>query len=132
MAEEGLRPELVLCSPARRAADTWSLVSEQLPHKPPVKTLEDLYHTSPGTLLALIRELPDSVDSVLLVGHNPTFEDLALSLSGGGNEESLSDMARKYPTGALAVIDFPVQRWREVDVGAGSLRMFIRPKMLRS
>ncbi|MGD2120638.1 MAG: histidine phosphatase family protein [Gemmatimonadota bacterium] len=132
MADEGLEPELVLCSPARRAVDTWSLVSEQFTNAPPVEILEDLYHNSPGTLLALIRELPDAVDSVLLVGHNPTFEELALSLSGGGDEEGLADMARKYPTGALAVIDFPAQRWREVDVGTGSLRLFARPKALSS
>ena len=131
MSDNGLLPDLVLCSPARRAMDTWALVSEQLGTLPEVKVLEDLYHTASGTVLALLHELPDSVNSVLLVGHNPTFEDLALSLSGTGDEESLAEMSRKYPTGALAVIEFPVEEWRKVQPGAGSLRSFIRPRTLR-
>ena len=132
MAADGLVPDLVLCSPARRAMDTWSLVSEQLPGFPEVRVLEDLYHTSPGTLLSLIRELDDSASSVLLVGHNPTLEELAVSLSGEGVEEGLPEIASKYPTGALAVIDFEVDRWREVQPGLGCLRAFIRPKALGS
>lgn len=130
MAEQGLQPGLVLCSPARRALDTWNLVSEQLGGVTQVDILEDLYHTSPATLLALIGELPDSIDSVLLVGHNPTFEELALSLAGEGDEEGLAEMARKYPTGALAVIDFPIERWREIQAGLGSLRVFVRPRAI--
>jgi phosphohistidine phosphatase len=111
--------------------DTWSLVAEQLDTDPQVEILEDLYHTSPGTLLALIHELPDSISSVLLVGHNPTFEDLAVSLTGAGDQEGRAEMARKYPTGALAVIDFAVERWKEVEVGSGSLRSFTRPRTLQ-
>jgi phosphohistidine phosphatase len=131
MAENGLLPQLVLCSPARRALDTWSLVAEELAGTPQVEILEDLYHTSEGTLLALIQELPDSVSSVLLVGHNPAFEELALALAGTGDQAGRAAMARKYPTGALAVIDFAVDRWREVENGSGSLRSFVRPKTLR-
>lgn len=131
MSANGLLPDLVLCSPARRAVDTWTLVSEQLQTMPEVKLLEDLYHTGPGTILSLLHELPDSISTVLLVGHNPTFEELALSLSGSGDEESLAEMARKYPTGALAVIDISVDQWREVQPGTGSLRSFIRPRTLR-
>jgi phosphohistidine phosphatase len=131
MAHQGLLPELVLCSPARRALDTWNLVSESLGSVPQVEVLEDLYHTSPGTLLALIRELSDSIDSVLLVGHNPTFEELALTLAAQGDRVGLEEMARKYPTGALAVIDFPIERWGEVQAGSGSLRVFTRPRDLR-
>lgn len=130
MDRHDLIPDRVLCSFARRAKETWDLVSEELELPPEVEVREDLYHSTPGTLLAILQSLPSELGSVLLVGHNPTFEDLAISLSGQGSEEAMSEMRRKYPTGALAVIDFPVESWTEVAYGAGSLREFVRPRDL--
>ena len=72
------------------------------------------------------------METVLLVGHNPTFEDLALTLVGTGNGEALADLERKYPTGALCVLDFSVTRWRNLQPGTGHLREFVRPRTLKS
>jgi len=130
MTRADLLPDLVYCSTARRARETWELVSDQLEQPAEVQLRDDLYHASPGSLIRLIHDLPDSVDSVLLVGHNPTFEDLALVLSGEGDEEGLREMAFKYPTGALAVIDFFAETWNEVRAGEGSLRTFVKPRSL--
>jgi phosphohistidine phosphatase len=84
------------------------------------------------SVLALIQELPSSVSSVLLVGHNPTFEDLALSLVGTGPPDALDNLDRKYPTGALAILDFMVDDWRQVAGASGYLREFVRPRELPS
>ncbi len=130
MARTGLVPDLVLCSSAHRARETWELASEQIDQTVEAVIRDDLYHASPGSLIGLIRDLPQSVDSVLLVGHNPTFEDLALTLSGKGDQDGLREMAFKYPTGALAVIDFPIIDWEELGAGAGSLRSFVKPRSL--
>ncbi|MBT8396717.1 MAG: histidine phosphatase family protein [Gemmatimonadetes bacterium] len=130
MARSRILPDLVYCSTARRARATWDLVSGKLEHQTDVEVREDLYHASPGSLIELIKELPDSIGTVLLVGHNPTFEDLALALTGGGDEEGLREMAFKYPTGALAVIDFSIERWCEVRAGEGVLRTFVKPRAL--
>ena len=132
MAEEGLVPDRVLCSPARRAVDTWALVAERLDGSPEVEIRGDLYHAVPGDLVLLLRNLPDPVSSVLLVVHNRTLEELALSLAGHGEEDSLSELSRKYPTGALAVLDFSADRWTEIEEGAGHLRAFVRPRSLKS
>jgi len=132
MARNDLIPDRVLCSTARRAVETWDLVSEYLEDPIQVEIREDLYHASPGSLLAILQGLPDTEDSVLFVGHNPTFEDLALALAGAGRGESLAELGRKYPTGALAVFDFPVGAWSEVREGEGYLREFIRPRTLES
>jgi len=130
MARCGLIPNRVLCSPARRAVETWDRVSEQLDDPVKVEIREDLYHTSPGELLTILQDLPDTENSVLLVGHNPTFEELALSLAGAGQAESLTELGLKYPTGALAIIDFSVDNWSHVREGTGYLRDFIRPRTL--
>lgn len=130
MAREGLVPDRVLCSGARRARETWGLVSEALDPPPPTRFLEEIYPGTAGTLLDLIHHLPEAEESVLLVGHNPIFQDFALFLAGSGERESLRQMASKYPTGALAILDFRGEHWTGVLGGAGYLRAFIRPKDL--
>jgi phosphohistidine phosphatase len=110
--------------------ETWTLVSEALPPVP-TDIREDFYHASPWTLLIAVQALPQDVESVLLVGHNPTMEDLAMALTGHGDEDALREMAIKYPTGALAILDFPTTTWDGVREGAGHLRAFIRPRTLK-
>lgn len=131
MTRHGLVPDRVLCSAARRAVETWQALLVPLRDETPVEIREDLYHASPGTILDVVRELPAEVDSVLLIGHNPTFEELALVLAGSGEQKAMEDLERKYPTGAMAILDFPVQEWREVREGTGWLRAFVRPKDLQ-
>lgn len=130
MAQKGFIPDRVLCSVARRAVETWDLVSEELKHTLEVEIREDLYHATPENILSTLQGLPPYLKSVLLVGHNPTFEELALSLSGKGPKAPMSEMRRKYPTGALAIIDFHVDRWTDVRRGSGHLRDFVRPRDL--
>jgi phosphohistidine phosphatase len=110
--------------------ETWDLVSKELELIPEVEVREDLYHATPGTLVGILQSLPPELGSILLVGHNPTFEDLALSLAGQGPVDAMSEMRRKYPTGALAVIDFSVESWAEVRYSTGTLREFVRPRDL--
>lgn len=130
MAQNGLVPQRALCSGARRAMETWTLVSEALPPVP-TEIREDFYHASPWTLLNAVQALPQELESVILVGHNPTMEDLAMALAGQGDQDAMREMAIKYPTGALAILDFPVTTWEGVREGAGRLRAFIRPRTLK-
>jgi phosphohistidine phosphatase len=142
LTDHGLIPDRVLCSSAHRARETWEIVSEGLEQDtdlvahlgagpPPVVELrEDIYHASSSSLLEMVQSLDDAEESVLLVGHNPTFETLADVLAGTGDRDGMTRMRRKYPTAALAVIDFPVSHWSEVGPGKGYLRAFVRPKDL--
>jgi phosphohistidine phosphatase len=69
----GYRPDLVLCSPAKRTRQTWHGVAVALAAKAPTVRYEPaLYHDGVGESLALIRALPDEVGTALLIGHNPT------------------------------------------------------------
>jgi phosphohistidine phosphatase len=112
--------------------ETWHLVEREMGGGIEVEIRGDLYHASSSSLLDLIQELSDDEESVLLVGHNPTFESLAIFLAGSGESRALSELRHKYPTGALAILDFPTNRWEEVRAGTGHLRDFIKPRTLKS
>ncbi|MEQ9556008.1 MAG: histidine phosphatase family protein [Rhodospirillales bacterium] len=127
---EGLVPDLVLCSTARRAQDTWALVAAELDPAPPVRFRKGLYAVSSAALLAAIRRVPDDCACLLLIGHNPEIEDLAHRLAGTGKAKALAGLAEKYPTAALAEIRFERDSWTKIGEGAGALRRFVRPRDL--
>jgi phosphohistidine phosphatase len=127
---ERLTPDLVLCSPARRVQETWALMRPVLGEGIPSKTLRSLYLAGPSRLLGVLRRTPDDVQTLLLIGHNPGLAALAVGLSGVGREQALARMAKKFPTGALAVIGFDAEQWSTIGVGGGKLEAFVRPKDL--
>ena len=129
IADEGLAPDLALVSPARRARETWDLASPRLGDVP-TRLEPRLYEATPVRLLTVIGEVEASVRTLLLVGHNPSFEDLARQLAGDGHRDGLARMARKYPTAGLAVIDLPVETWAEAASSTGRLERFATPKSL--
>ena len=90
--------DLAVVSPAERARETWRLAAAELAVPPPVRVEDRVYAGSAGSLLAVVRELPDAVATVVLVGHNPGVEDLLASLTGDW---------LPMPTSAVAVIDLP-------------------------
>jgi phosphohistidine phosphatase len=101
LREAGVAPDLVLCSSAARARQTLELVAPALEHAD-VQFEERLYAATAGQLLERLHALPEAVESVAVVGHNPGLQELALDLAGRGAK--LSQLAAKLPTGALAVL----------------------------
>jgi len=130
MAAHGLAPELVLCSPAVRARQTLDLVLPHLAGGPTVVYEESYYLAAPSVLLARVRKVDAKVRHVLIVGHDPGMQGLALELSGAGEGEMLQALAAKFPTAGLAVIRFKARDWSKVARGKGRLELFVTPKML--
>ena len=131
MKEQGLVPDLVLCSAACRALQTWELVAEALDSNCQVKQLRGLYLASAKQLLDALRRAPDEAGCVLLIGHNPGMERLASSLSGpGSNPEALARLGEKFPTSALAEFQFDVAKWIDLSERNGSLTRFVMPRDL--
>jgi phosphohistidine phosphatase len=118
----------VLCSPTRRTRETLELVVAALGDRVEVRLDETLYGASEAELLACLRALPDEVDSVMLIGHNPALEELALALASEG--AALARMREKYPTAALATIDLPAEDWSAIERGSGELVAYVRPRDL--
>ncbi len=126
----GIRPDLVLCSPARRTAETLERLSEAL-GDPQVMVREWLYSGSVSQIRDHLSRLPEAVDSVLVLGHNPLLQVLALELMAPTGHELEAERAlrTKYPTGALAVLDAP-DPWAGLVPESCTLRAFVRPREL--
>lgn len=132
MAGYGIEPDLVLCSSARRTRDTLDLVLPELRVEPKVVYEEALYHARPGEMLDMLHALQPGATRVMLVGHNPEIQSFALDLVGAGPKHFRERLRMKYPTAALAVIDFASRPWKRVAVNSGTLKLFLTPKELRS
>jgi phosphohistidine phosphatase len=127
MAAHRLEPGLALVSTALRARETFDLVDIFL-HPPPERADEPLiYEATAETLFGIVQGLPGGRPCVLLVGHNPGFEELANELVSTGEEAALAQFHYHMPTGALAVIDFAVDRWSKIESRSGSLALFVTP-----
>lgn len=131
LREQKLGPDLVLCSPARRARETWKLASVELRSAPRLLMEEGLYDFgNGGRILDTVRAKADSAKTVLVVGHNPSIERIAQRLVGKGDAKLRKRLAEKYPTGALAVISFDATDWKTIEDAKGTLAAFVRPRDL--
>lgn len=134
MTERGIRPDLVLCSPATRTRQTWERLEKRLSQGPQdavkVRLEPSLYMAEPATLLALTRAIPTTCRDVLLIGHNPGLEEFAQRLTGTSAGDALSRLEEKYPTGALAELTFAAKTWAQVAPGSGFLASFVTPSQL--
>jgi phosphohistidine phosphatase len=123
----GYVPDRVLCSGAKRARETWEVASRHLPVAD-VRYMDELYSEDATGYLDIIRGAGGD-GSVLVVGHNPMMEDLAMALSCGGESDALAAVAGGFPTCGLAVIRFstPLDSIAPED---GHLEEFVVPRDL--
>ncbi|HEX8448426.1 MAG TPA: histidine phosphatase family protein [Allosphingosinicella sp.] len=129
MKAQGLAFDRLLASPARRVVETLEEVAAAFgPLRPEFD--QRLYLASTATLLDIVRATADEVDRLLLVGHNPGLEELALCLSKRDDSGLRGEVEVKYPTGTVAEIGLDVERWAEVGENSGRLVRFIRPRDL--
>lgn len=130
IARAGIVPNLALVSTAVRTRQTWELVVPQLGRSVPMREESGLYGASEKTLLEFARNTPDEIETLLLCAHNPGLERLARSFAKSGDPDSIRRLERKYPTCGLAVIELPVNRWKEAATPAGRIEMFLTPSSL--
>lgn len=123
----GIEPGAIVCSPAVRARQTAERIAVAMPPGTELRFEPRVYGADWEELLEVVRELPEELRSVLLIGHNPGFQDLAVALAAEG--EALERMRRKFPTAALATLGFAGE-WRRLRPGGASLEAFVRPKQL--
>jgi len=124
-----IQPALVLCSPSRRTRQTLEAVEPSLGKRCAVEVVPELYAASEHELLEQLRALPDSIRSVMLIGHNPGLHNLALVLASRGAD--LLQLGEKFPTGALATLVVRSEGWTALGPGAAELVDYVVPKQLR-
>ena len=121
-------PDVVLASSAVRTAETLRRIAPQLPAEPAVMLEKRLYLASAAKLLARLKALDDAFQSVLLIGHNPGLQRLALLLAGRGREADLARLAAKFPTAGLVELHFPGKRWSELASASAELVFLWSPR----
>lgn len=127
LAGNAKTPGAVLCSSAERALETWSLVAAQLQDPPEADVQRAIYDADGSDIVMALRESGPGVASLMVLGHNPTLHQLAFSLSHQGDSEALSRLARDFPPGALAEIEFDGDEWAEIAPGSGRLVSLVTP-----
>jgi phosphohistidine phosphatase len=132
LAEQGIGIDMALVSDSARTQETFALAGAAYGRPIPLRLEPGMYDASASSLLTLVRASDDDIASLLLVGHNPGFAELANALAGTGEDKALSLMRSKFPTAALAIVDFDVAHWAEIALGGGRLERFVTPAMLGS
>jgi phosphohistidine phosphatase len=121
IVSDNLDFDLAICSTAVRARETMDLIKQRAKLRTEVRYDERVYEATASRLLQVVSEIESDKKSVILVGHNPGFEELMLSITG----ERLA-----IPTGALSQIDLKVSKWSDTIVGKGTLSWIVKPKDL--
>jgi phosphohistidine phosphatase len=129
VASLDLVPELIVSSPAERAQQTAELFAEAAGYDEEIAWADAIYGATPDELLAVLCRLPDDAEHILLVGHNPGFEELASHLIGTAPHGPTWDV--RLPTAAIAHMHLDVPSWRDVQYGCGQLQWWMTPKLLR-
>ncbi|MFD0071107.1 SixA phosphatase family protein [Streptomyces sp. NPDC127166] len=130
LAESGVLPDLALCSPARRARQTWELAAAELDGPVPTRHDPRLYGADAPELLDVLHGVPDEVATLLLVGHNPCLEDLILLLAARAVGNALDRVRTKFPTSAIAVLTWS-GTWTDLRPGEALLTELTIPRGAR-
>jgi phosphohistidine phosphatase len=127
LADHGVEPALVLCSPALRTRQTLDLVRPALPGTTRVAVEDGLYGAPAADLLERLRRLPDDLDRVLLIGHNPGLQELAAGLAARPDRERLLG---RFPTAALAIFALRQGGWPDLGRRPADLVALVTPRDL--
>ena len=117
--ERGLSPDLIISSPARRARKTAKLFKEAGDFAAGIVFDDRIYEASANTLLYVIGEADNSLDSLMIVGHNPGMEGLV---------QVLTAESEPMPTAAVAVINLDIDEWKQIRPASGRVAVILRPR----
>lgn len=124
LASQQWIPDTVLCSTAQRTQSTWDEVTDEISWNGNRIDCEDLYLATPQTILQTIRAVPHDASTVLVLGHNPGLEELL---------EIWIDHVGKFPTAAVAFMQFELPEWRELSFDLRPIESSVwKPKELKT
>jgi len=117
----GVKPELIISSPAKRALKTARLIAKEIDFPRKKIAADDLiYEADVSTLIEVIKKIDDSFSYVMMFGHNPAFTQLAEYLT--------NHQVYNIPTCGVFCVDFNMNSWKEISNGKGVLHFFDYPK----
>jgi phosphohistidine phosphatase len=133
MRDNGLKPDLIICSTANRTRETLDRISETMPLDAEVIYDRGMYLAMPDRMLELALDHAAAVGfdpaCILVIAHNPGTQSLALELAAEGDPDTIRTLHMKYPTGSLSVIESDSDSWPDIMKG-GRLKAFVMPRAL--
>jgi phosphohistidine phosphatase len=106
LARLDIVPQLIISSTALRAVQTASAVADAAGYGDEIRCLSPLYGADVADFWVALQTLPDKLELVMLVGHNPDLEELI---------ETLTGQWQRMPTAALARLEMPISSWAEIE-----------------
>ncbi len=127
--EYGARWARVLASPAARVTQTIEIAGEAAHSTPPIIWDRRIYLANSATLMDVLREQPDDPASIIMVGHNPSLEDLIFDLVPDNGQNPLREIVEvKFPTAAFAVMELDIEKWADLAGDCARLIHLQRPR----
>jgi len=129
LKQQKIVPDVVLCSPAVRTRETLDLVADAFPRKPRIEYEPGLYLATGARLMERLREIPDSVERVMVVGHNPGLHELAQALTDRNVGPLAERLAANLATAGLARFEVAIE-WSGLRRRGARLVALVSPKDL--
>lgn len=126
------RIDLALVSAAARTQETWQIAAARLAAPPHAEIDRELYLPASQKLVRRLRDIPESVRTPIVIGHNPGMQEVALWLAGDNDSRDARHMRQKFPTAAAAIFDLDLAGWSEIDPRRARLRRFVVPGELEA
>ena len=117
--------DLVLVSDAARAQETWKLAQAEFGEAPEVRIEKGLYNAGRGDVMEEVRDLPDSAQAAMIVGHNPAISEFASRFAAAGDAAALARLERGFPPCGLAIFNADADQWRKLRWDGGELMLFL-------
>jgi phosphohistidine phosphatase len=127
LKKQRIAPDAVLCSPSVRTRETLALIAGAIGDQVPVAYDKGLYLAEAEDLLVRLREVDNSAKCVMVIGHNPGLQELAIALLRPGAKKDHATLAEKFPTAAVACFNLPISAWKDLQLAEGTLTKFVRP-----
>ena len=131
LAERHQLAEWVWCSTARRTQETWALMAPHWPESPVLALDPSLYLAGPDDILRRVRETPERIGRVMVIGHNPGMHGLAWELAQHFVEQEIA-IRTHFPTAAVAIFQFDIDSWSQVEPDQVADVIFQVPRQLVS
>lgn len=131
MLDRKLSPQLIICSGARRTRETLGFILPFMRGDQDIRIEDGIYNADGANdLLDRLHSIGKEAATVMVIGHNPAMQDLAIGLCGSGDPDDLHQIAIKFPTASLAEIDFKATDWSNVAAGTGILKSLVLPRRM--
>lgn len=115
----------VLCSSSERTRETIAAINAQQATPFAVEYQDQLYLASPGDLIHTLQILPETIQSVLIIGHNPGIHQLCLTLAQSGEPDAMGEVELKYATCGFAILECEVNQWAQLAPGCAHLAHYL-------